>query len=70
MDIYTRIVLPYDTVEEQTVRNIIDLLHRRGIDPGQAFWAEVTEVGVIIEQNRAARPIPGECLFCKIGSAA
>lgn len=70
MDIFTRIVLPYDTVEEQSIRRIIALLRQRGIDPGQAFWAEVTEAGIVIEQSRDAKPVPGECQFRKVGSAA
>lgn len=70
MDIFTRIVLPYATVEEQSTRKIIALLRQRGIDPGQAFWAEVTEAGVVIEQSRDAKPLPGECQFRKIESAA
>ena len=61
MDIFTRIVLPYDTVEEQSTRKIIALLRQRGIDPGQAFLAEVTEAGIVIEQSRDAKPVPGEC---------
>ncbi|MFK5927004.1 MAG: hypothetical protein QM483_10270 [Desulfuromusa sp.] len=63
MDIFTRIVLPYATVEEQSTRKIITLLRQRGIDPGQAFWAEITEAGVVIEQSRDAKQIPGECRF-------
>ena len=70
MDVFTRIVLPYDTVDEQSSRKIITLLRQRGIDPGQAFWAEVTEAGVVIEQSRGAKPIPGECQFRRVESAA
>jgi hypothetical protein len=70
MDIFTRIVLPYDVVEEQSTRKIIDMLSKRGIDPGQAFWAEVTEAGIVIEQSCDAKPVPGECQFRKVGSAA
>ncbi|MEA3544699.1 MAG: hypothetical protein U9R69_05695 [Thermodesulfobacteriota bacterium] len=70
MDIFTRIVLPYAVVEEQSSRKVIALLRQRGIDPGQAFWAEVTESGIVIEQSRDAKQIPGECQFRRVGSAA
>ena len=63
MDIFTRVVLPYDTVEEQSARKIIALLRQRGIDPGQAFLAELAEAGIIIEQCRDARPVPRACQF-------
>ena len=69
-NIFTRIILPYDTVEEQSSREIIALLQQRGIDPGQVFWAEVTEAGIVIEQSRDAKPLPGECQFRRVGSAA
>ena len=70
MDIFTRIVLPYAVVDGQSARNIIDLLRRRGIDPGQSFWVDMVDSGVVIEQSRAARPVPGECQFRRIRSAA
>ena len=70
MDIFTRIVLPCAVVDQQSTRNIIALLRKRGIDPGHAFWAEITAAGVVIEQSREAKPIPGECQCRAIGSTA
>ncbi len=70
MNIFTRIVLPYGDVEKLTTRKIIAMLRKRGIDPGQAFWAEVTEAGVVVEQIRDAKPVPGKCQFRRVDSAA
>lgn len=70
MDVYTRIVLPGDDVTRLSPRKIVAILRNRGIDPGQAFWVEITADGVVIEQNRDAKPIPGDCQFRKISSAA
>ncbi len=70
MDIYTRIVLPSDEVTRLSSRRIVAVLRNRGIDPGQAFWVEITADGVIIEQDRDAKPIPGDCQFRGISSAA
>ena len=63
MDIFTRIVLPYEDVLGQSVREIITTLRDRGIDPGQMFYAEIAGRGIVLEQNRDAKPIPGECQF-------
>lgn len=63
MDIFTRIVLPYDVVLGQSVREIVTTLRERGIDPGQTFYAEMTGRWVVIEQSREAKPIPMDCQF-------
>lgn len=70
MDIFTRIVLPCDDVTRLSTRKIVTLLRSRGIDPGQAFWVEIMADRIVIEQSRDAKPIPGDCQFRRIGSAA
>ncbi|WP_321389977.1 hypothetical protein [uncultured Desulfuromusa sp.] len=59
----TRVDLPYKIIETQSARKIIVLLRQRAIDSGHAFSAELSEVGIIIEQCRDARPVPGACQF-------
>lgn len=63
MDIFTRIVLPYNVVLGQSVREIVTTLRERGTDPGQTFYAEMAGRGVVVEQSRDAKPIPGGCQF-------
>lgn len=63
MGVYTRIVLPISVVENESVRSIATIMCERGIDPGQAFLAEITKSEIVIEQSREAKPIPGVCQF-------
>ncbi len=56
MYICTRVVLPLGTVEALAAKSLLALLQNRGIDTDQAFWAETTAAGIVVEQSRQVKP--------------